>query len=84
MTIEHISRLLAVARMVQRPGSRTAAQMVDEMEVSLRTLMRDLNTLREEWGLPIIYDHAARTWTADREGCRRAILEIFGLEEFDD
>jgi predicted DNA-binding transcriptional regulator YafY len=84
MTIEHISRLLAVARMVQRPGSRTAAQMVDEMEVSLRTLMRDLNTLREEWGLPIEYDRKTNTYTADREGCRRAILEIFGLEEFDD
>lgn len=81
MTREHLSRLLAVARMVQRPGAKTAAAMVEEMEVSLRTLMRDIETLRDEWGLPIEYDRKNNTWTADREECRKAILEIFGLEE---
>ncbi|WP_101833218.1 helix-turn-helix transcriptional regulator, partial [Frankia canadensis] len=52
------SRLLSVLMLLQTRGKLTARQIADELEVSVRTVHRDLESLAES-GVPVIADRGA-------------------------
>jgi predicted DNA-binding transcriptional regulator YafY len=82
MTRAKISRMLSIVRLIQQPGCRTAYDIADSMDISYRTVIRDIDTLVNEWGLPIQYDRKNDTWTVDSIECRKAIIDIFSLEDY--
>lgn len=59
----HRSRLYRLWRILERvrqgryPNARTLA---DELEVSQRTILRDLDLLRDDWGAPLEFDQRRR------------------------
>lgn len=54
--MQHILQRLKTADKV------TAETLADELEVSCRTIMRDIEYMRSMLGIDIEYDHAQRTW----------------------
>jgi len=58
MSISRIHRLLRLITMLQGSRRYTAAELADELEVSKRTIFRDLNML-ELAGIPYFFDHDA-------------------------
>ncbi len=56
-----------ILRQARKGGAKvTAGILATEMEVSVRTIMRDLNTLRDDHGAPLTYDESAKTWQLDK------------------
>ena len=52
-----LRRMLSIDRMLRAneyPNARTAARI---LEVSSRTVQRDLDSLRDSWGAPLVFSH---------------------------
>lgn len=61
MNVSRIYRLLRLVTLLQSGQSYTAAQLADDLQVSRRTVFRDLNAL-ELAHIPYYYDPAAKTY----------------------
>lgn len=82
MTRASISRLLYIARAFQHGTVISAEELAEDLDVSLRTVMRDIDTLVNEWEMPIFYNYKTRMWQADKQGCYEAISRYFGIKEY--
>lgn len=53
-------RLQAILKAVQAGGFPNSSDFSDQLEVSRRTILRDIEFLRTEWGAPIQYDESRK------------------------
>lgn len=58
---KQFARWKAVISRLGKGGKITADGLAKEMEVSVRTIQRDLDALRDDHGAPIVYDSSRRT-----------------------
>jgi predicted DNA-binding transcriptional regulator YafY len=89
--LERMLRLHQLIKTEKFPNCRTLA---DELEVSSKTIQRDIDFLRDRMGLPIAYDQTAfgvseRVWHESQEihalprGEIELVLQLGGFEEIE-
>jgi hypothetical protein len=61
--IERMTKMYALIRL-RKPC--TAFDFAQRFEVSHKTIMRDLEFMRDRLGLPLVYDPENRTWTTNK------------------
>lgn len=61
-TKQPILRLLTIHRLLHQQQPITARQLAERLEVSARTIYRDMDYLRDELRAPLVFDHLARTY----------------------
>jgi predicted DNA-binding transcriptional regulator YafY len=61
--IERMTKMYALIRSGQ---ACTAFDFAQRFEVSHKTIMRDLEFMRDRLGLPLVYDPSNWTWTTDK------------------
>lgn len=67
MDTSRVERLLALIQAIQRGGTQTADELASRLQVSKRTVFRDMDVLRRS-GLPYTFDRAARSYSAAANG----------------
>lgn len=60
MQLDHLRRLRRIRDLVARREVRTAEELARELHVSRRTVLRDLQVLRRDFGAPLEYDPGER------------------------
>lgn len=59
-----LERFRVIKRAFERGQENTTATLAERLEVSRKTVQRDIDFLRDRLGLVCEYDHETRTWTA--------------------
>ena len=62
-----LARMLQVHERLQSGQRTNCRTLADSLEVSKRTILRDIDFMRDQLGLPIEYDHAAHGFFYTRE-----------------
>lgn len=55
-----LHRLLHIVKQVRRGAYPNCRTLAEELEVSTRTILRDLELLRDDWNAPLAFSHAHR------------------------
>lgn len=70
-----LERVLRIHEMVRRGGFPNASEMAHELEVSRKTVQRDLNFMRDELEMPLVYHEAEHGYFYDRPTSEFPFLE---------
>ena len=62
-----LARMLQVHEHLQTRDRTNCRILADALEVSKRTILRDIDFMRDQLGLPIEYDHATHGFYYSRE-----------------
>jgi predicted DNA-binding transcriptional regulator YafY len=79
---QQFSRWKAIVSRLGRGKKVTAGRLAKELEVSVRTIQRDLDALRDDHGAPIAYDSSRRTLYLEEPAWRLRPVKLTESELF--